>query len=333
MKVAIVILNWNGLSHLKTFLPTVVEQSTGHSIFIIDNGSSDGSAAWINENYPKIITILNGDNFGFCKGYNEGLNQIDSTYFALLNSDVEVTEGWLDPILRLLDTDSNVVAVQPKILSYTDKSQFEYAGAGGGHIDWLGYPFCRGRIFDFVEEDKGQYNDTTEIFWASGACMFIRADLFREMGGFDETFFAHMEEIDICWRLKNEGYKVMYCGESTVYHLGGGTLHKTNAFKTFLNYRNGLLLLYKNLPQKRLFSTILIRLLLDGISGIRHLLRLEFSFVGAILKAHRALYTYIYLSEVKRSNFSNTETSPILYKSIVWEYFIKAKKRYSDLKF
>ena len=331
MKLAIAILNWNGLTHLQTFLPSVVEYSSDYSIYLIDNASTDNSVDWVIKTYPQISIIVNTQNGGFCKGYNDGLKQIDAEYFVLLNSDVEVTVNWLRPMLNILENDLKVAAVQPKILSYHQKDTFEYAGAAGGHIDWLGYPFCRGRVFDSVEKDESQYNDTKEIFWASGACMFVRASLYHELGGFDEAFFAHMEEIDLCWQLKNKGYKVMYTGESTVYHLGGGTLQKTNAFKTYLNYRNGLFLLYKNLPQKRLFSTILVRLVLDGISGVRHLLRFEFNFILAILKAHFSFYWMIFKGKVHRVNHSNFETSPILYKSVVWEYFAKGKKVYSDL--
>lgn len=332
MKLAIAILNWNGLAHLQTFLPSVVEHSNEYPIFLIDNASTDGSVEWLKQAYPSIIPIVHEQNEGFCKGYNDGLSQIDSTYFVLLNSDVEVTEGWLDPILKILDNDASVAAVQPKILSYSEKHLFEYAGAGGGQIDFLGYPFCRGRIFDTLEEDKGQYDDITEIFWASGACFFVRTDLFRVMGGFDENFFAHMEEIDLCWRLKNAGYKIMYCGQSTVYHLGGGTLHKSNSMKTFLNYRNGLLLLYKNLPQKRLFSTLFLRLVLDGIAGVEHFLKCRFDSVKAIWRAHKALYSFIYLDKISRKNDSNFESPHILYKSIVWQYFIRGKKYYAELK-
>ncbi len=331
MKLAIAILNWNGLKHLQTFLPSVVEHSTGHSIFLIDNASGDGSVAWVQKTYPKIITIINERNEGFCKGYNDGLSQIDAQYFVLLNSDVEVSENWIDPILKLLDKNPKVGAVQPKILSFENKNTFEYAGAAGGHIDWLGYPFCRGRVFETVEVDNGQYNENAEIFWASGACMFVRAELFRDLGGFDEAFFAHMEEIDLCWQLKNKGNKIMFCPESTVYHLGGGTLQKSSPFKTFLNYRNGLFLLYKNLPNKRLFSTLIIRLILDGISSIRHLVKFEFSFIWAILKAHFSFYFHIYFQKIERKNLKNAETNPICYKSIVWEYFGRGKKKYSEI--
>lgn len=332
MKLAVVILNWNGLTHLQTFLPSVVEYTPDHSIFLVDNASTDGSVAWVKSIYPQVSIIRNTENGGFCKGYNQGLKQIEAEYYMLLNSDVEVTANWLSPMLNVLESDPKVAAVQPKIRSYQQKNTFEYAGAAGGHLDWLGYPFCRGRVFDTLETDEGQYDDTCDIFWASGACMCVRASLFHELGGFDEAFFAHMEEIDLCWQLKNKAFRIVYTGNSTVYHLGGGTLQKTNAFKTYLNFRNGLSLLYKNLPQKRLFSTIFLRLLLDGVAGLRHLARFEFRFVLAILKAHFAFYSFLLKGKIERKNTSNFETSPILYKSVVWEYFRKGNRKYNDIK-
>ncbi len=331
MKVAIVILTWNGLRHLKTFLPSVVQHSIGHSIFVVDNGSMDGSKDWLSITYPAISVIRHDRNLGFCDGYNKGLQQIKSEYYVLLNSDVEVTEGWIDPIIEIFDKQPDVAAVQPKILSYENESFFEYAGGAGGHIDWLGYPFCRGRIFDTLEEDKAQYNDVSEIFWASGACMFIRSDLFHKHAGFDWAFFAHMEEIDLCWRLKNLGYKILYTSESTVYHLGGGTLQKSSPYKTFLNYRNGLFLLYKNLPRQKLYHTIFIRLILDGISGLRHFMKLEFRFVSAILKAHFSFYAHVILSKINRTNSLNTFATPIFNKSIVYQYFIRKSRYFGQL--
>jgi len=331
MKLAIVILNWNGLHHLQTFLPSVVAHSGAHGIFVVDNASTDGSVSWIKQQYPMIGVVENPENEGFCRGYNLGLSQIESEYYVLLNSDVEVSAGWTEPILNLMDQDKALAACQPKILSFTAKNSFEYAGAGGGFIDWLGYPFCRGRVFDTLEEDQGQYDDVTDLFWASGACLFIRASAFHELGGFDEAFFAHMEEIDLCWRLKNKGAQIKYVGTSTVYHLGGGTLQKASPFKSYLNFRNGLFLLYKNLPQKRLFSTLFIRLFLDGIAAFRHFVKLEFEFVWVILKAHLHFYSYIAKKKVLRDNLKGKETKPILYKSIVWEYFAKGRKTYKEL--
>lgn len=331
MKIAIAILNWNGLQHLQTFLPSVVAHSGTHSIFVIDNASTDGSVAWVKQSYPSISIVQNTENEGFCRGYNIGLSQIEAEYFVLLNSDVEVTVGWIDPILQLMDQDQEVAACQPKILAYLNKQRFEYAGAAGGFIDWLGYPFCRGRVFDTVEEDKGQYNDTKELFWASGACFFVRSKVFRELGGFDEAFFAHMEEIDLCWRMKNRGHKILYVGESTVYHVGGGTLQQTSPFKAYLNFRNGLFLMYKNLPKKRLFSTLFIRLFLDGVAAVQYFVKLEFNLVWVILKAHIQFYNHLLKKKVVRDNLKGRETQPTLYKSIVWEYFAKGRKTYSDL--
>lgn len=331
MKVAIAILNWNGLRHLQAFLPSVVAHSVGYEIYVIDNASIDGSVSWINETYPHIHIIQNNRNEGFCQGYNVGLRFINADYYVLLNSDVEVTPNWIAPLISLFEEDEKIGAVQPKLLAYGNKTSFEYAGAAGGMIDWLGYPFCRGRIFDTTETDQGQYNDTTEIFWASGACLFIRASLFHSYGGFEWAFFAHMEEIDLCWRLKNNGYKVMYCAESTVYHLGGGTLQKSNPHKTFLNYRNGLFLLYKNLPVGKLFPVIFSRVVLDGVAGIRHVLKLEFRFMTAIVKAHFSFYAHLILGKVKRNNPTNAYPTPILQKTLVWQYFGKGKKKYTDL--
>ena len=331
MEVAIIILNWNGLRHLKTFLPGVVQHSYQHSIFVIDNGSIDESKSWIQMTYPSISIIRHDKNLGFCSGYNKGLQQIKAEYYILLNSDVEVTEGWIDPVIALMEKTPNVAVVQPKILSYENKTRFEYAGGAGGHIDWLGYPFCRGRIFDTLEEDEGQYDDPSEILWASGACLFIRASLFHKYGGFDWAFFAHMEEIDLCWRLKNNGFNILYCPESVVYHLGGGTLQKSSPFKTFLNYRNGLFLLYKNLPNQRFYLVLFLRMILDSISGLRHALKLEFRFLSAILKAHFSFYGHVFLGKIKRNNPQNTFSKPILKKSIVWAYFIQHKKKFTEL--
>jgi GT2 family glycosyltransferase len=331
MKVAIVILNWNGLGHLKTFFSSVSTYSESYPVYVIDNASTDDSVLWLKQNFPTTIVISNPQNEGFCRGYNLGLQQIEADYFVLLNSDVEVTDNWISPIIHLMEEDQMVAACQPKILAYLDKQKFEYAGAAGGFIDWLGYPFCRGRVFETQEEDTGQFDDTKEVFWATGACFFVRAALFNELGGFDESFFAHMEEIDLCWRLKNRGYKIMYEGSSKVYHLGGGTLQQTSPYKSFLNFRNGLFLLYKNLPQKRLSSTIFIRLLLDGVAGIRFFAKFEMAMVWSIIKAHGYFYSALFRNQIKRDNLKNVETKPILYTSIVWDYFAKGKKKYSEL--
>ena len=238
MKLAIVILNWNGQQLLETFLPSVVDDSDGHSIYVIDNASTDTSVSFLETHFPKIHCIKLDSNFGYAAGYNKGLEQINADIFCLLNSDVEVTKNWLKPILNTFKTEINTVIIQPKILDYHQKNKFEYAGAGGGFIDQLGYPYCRGRIFETLEEDRGQYNDQKDIFWASGACLFIRAKTFKELRGFDSNFFSHMEEIDLCWRAKNRGLTVTYVGTSTVYHVGGASLKSSHPKKTFLNFRN-----------------------------------------------------------------------------------------------
>jgi GT2 family glycosyltransferase len=332
MKLAVVILNWNGIDHLKTFLPSVLRHSGSFAVYVIDNASTDGSVAWLRTQYPEVQIVVNQHNEGFCRGYNLGLKQIEAEYYVLLNSDVEVTENWIRPVFEKMESEPTIAACQPKILSYSNRQQFEYAGAAGGYIDWLGYPFCRGRIFDTLEADKGQYDSEEEIFWASGACFFVRSSLFQQLGGFDEAFFAHMEEIDLCWRLKNRGHKILVLPSSVVYHVGGGTLQASNPFKTYLNYRNGLFLLYKNLPEKRLFSTLLIRLCLDGVSGLRHLVRFEFRFVWAILKAHFAYYRTVLKGTVTRDYKGQKEPSHMLYKSIVLEYFLNKKKVFSAMK-
>ena len=290
MKISIVILNWNGKSWLQKFLPNVIQNSKEAEIFVIDNASTDDSLIYLNENFPAIKIIKNSDNLGFAGGYNEGLKNIPGDIFCLLNSDVEVTENWLHPIMTLFNDDNNIAAIQPKILDFNRKNYFEFAGAGGGLIDNLGFPYCRGRIFEELEEDRGQYNDQTEIFWASGCAFFIRAEDFRIMKGFDERFFAHQEEIDLCWRLKNAGKKIFYCGKSTVYHVGGGTLNKQSAHKTFLNIRNNLSMLLKNLPFKSLFWIIPLRLILDGFAGIYFGLKNGFPHFIAVLKAHYGFY-------------------------------------------
>lgn len=321
-KVAVVILNYNGQKFLETFLPSVIEHADGYEIIIADNASTDGSLAYLKNHHSTLKTIQLPTNQGFAGGYNNALKEVEAEYYVLLNSDVEVSANWTKPIIDLMDTDKSIAAYQPKIRSYHQKTHFEYAGAAGGYIDWLGYPFCRGRVFDSYEEDKGQYDDTQEIFWATGACMFVRADVFHQLGGFDAHFFAHMEEIDLCWRMKNAGYKIMYASASTVYHVGGGTLHKSNPRKTFLNYRNGLAMLYKNIPADKLFSTILLRLVLDGISGIKLLVDGSFADFLAVIKAHFAFYAMI--PKLKRESPRNV--SKIYQKSIVWEYFVKKQK-------
>lgn len=288
IKTAIVILNWNGKKFLAQFLPSLIQntQNTDSVIIIADNDSKDDSIEFLKTNYPDIKQIIFDKNFGFTGGYNRALAQIEAEYFVLLNSDVEVTPNWLDPLINLLDSDKSIAAVMPKILSFSNRNEFEYAGAAGGFIDKYGYPFCRGRILGTIEKDLDQYNDTKEIFWATGACFVVRAELFSRIGGFDDDFFAHMEEIDLCWRFKNQGYKIAYCAQSAVYHVGGGTLPNNNPYKLYLNFRNNLILLYKNLPEELLMRILFTRLVLDGISALLFLARFSFSGFAVVFKAH-----------------------------------------------
>lgn len=292
-KLAVAILNWNGRNWLEKFLPGVVQFSQNADIYVIDNLSTDDSIEFLQKNFPTVKIIKNAQNYGFAGGYNEGLKSIKNEYYCLLNSDVEVTENWTEPVLELLEKNPSVSAVQPKILSYHNRSYFEFAGAAGGLIDNLGYPYCRGRVFDNLEEDKGQYNDETEIFWASGCCFFIRSKDLWEQNGFDSRFFAHQEEIDLCWRLINSGKKIFYTGKTHVYHVGGGTLNKQSAQKTYLNMRNNLSMLLKNLPFSQVIWVIFFRLCLDGIAGVYFGIKHGFSHLWAVLRAHFAFYSRI----------------------------------------
>ena len=329
MRVAVVILNWNGKSFLEKFLPSVIEHSPEATIYVADNASSDDSVAFLSSTFPNVELILIEENLGFAGGYNRALANLKEDFFVLLNSDVEVTPNWLSPLIDLMDSDSKIAACQPKILQYDRKTHFEYAGAAGGFIDKLGYPFCRGRIFDTLEEDTGQYNTVQEIFWATGACLVFRSSVYRELGGLDADFFAHMEEIDLCWRTKRAGYKIMAQPESVVYHVGGGTLSRSNPRKTFLNFRNGLELLAKNLPSNQLALTIPLRLILDGIAGMKFLLSGQIADFWAVIRAHFAFYGRLRQTLSKRSgNFANT----VLYqRSIVVDYYLRGKKRFSEL--
>ncbi|AZA49971.1 glycosyltransferase family 2 protein [Chryseobacterium carnipullorum] len=287
---AVAILNWNGKNWLEKFLPDVVRFSQNADIYVIDNLSTDDSIDFIERQFPTVKIIRNDKNYGFAGGYNEGLKEIKNEYYCLLNSDVEVTENWINPVMDLFEKDASIAAVQPKILSFNNKNYFEFAGAAGGLIDNLGYPYCRGRIFDSLEEDKGQYDDEKEIFWASGCCFFIRSKDFWAQKGFDERFFAHQEEIDLCWRLINSGKKIFYTGKSKVYHVGGGTLNKQSAQKTYLNMRNNLSMMVKNLPFPQLIGIISLRLVLDGFAGVYFGLKNGFAHFWAVLRAHFGFY-------------------------------------------
>lgn len=328
-KIAVVILNWNGAKLLEQFLPSVVNFSDEASIYIADNASTDNSIQFIKDSYPTVSIIQNKDNFGFAKGYNIALEQVEEEIYCLLNSDVEVTQNWLTPILPIFENEPSIGIVQPKILDYKNKSKFEYAGAAGGFIDKYGYPFCRGRIFETIEEDSGQYDDEKEIFWASGACFFIRKEVYRKLNGFDDDFFAHQEEIDLCWRAFNFGYKTKYTPKSIVYHVGGATLNEGNPRKTFLNFRNSLFMLIKNLPENKLIPIFFIRLILDGIAGIQFLITGKFKHFAAILKAHFSFYSLI--NKMLKKRAQNQFPNYFYNNSIVYSYFVKKISVFSKI--
>jgi len=329
MKLAIIILNWNGKKLLKQFLPSVIQHSKGADIYVADNASTDDSIAFIKSNYPTITVIQNKENAGYAKGYNDALKSVNADVFCLLNSDVEVTQNWLNPILNTFKEDTNTAVIQPKLLDYNKKDYFEYAGAAGGFIDKYGYPYCRGRIFNTVEKDLGQYNDSTEIFWASGACMFIKKDVFKELNGFDELYFAHMEEIDLCWRAKNLGYVIKYVGSSEIYHVGGATLKNSNPKKTFLNFRNSLFTLTKN-ANGFILGKIFVRLILDGIAAIKFLIEFKPKHTIAIIKAHFSYYYYLNQVLTQRKSIKN-KIKYYSRTSIVCDYFVNRKTEYNSL--
>ena len=332
-KVAVVILNYNGKKFLEEFLPNVIANTPGDwaEIVVADNASTDGSVAFMQEGFPDIRLIINGFNGGFATGYNLALRQIEAEYYVLLNSDIEVAPHWIEPVIELMDANPNIAACQPKILSYFEKNKFEYAGASGGFIDKYGYPFCRGRLFQHLEEDHGQYDDTMEVFWATGACLFVRADLYLEHGGLDDAFFAHMEEIDFCWRMKNLGYKIYCCPQSKVYHIGGGTLPKSSSRKTYLNFRNNLSLLYKNLPAHRVFWTIAYRIALDWVAAMKFLCNGGLKDFWAVIRAHLAFYKRIPALRIQRRQLPHNKVSQMYLRNIVVENYLKGKKKYADL--
>jgi GT2 family glycosyltransferase len=328
--IAVVILNWNGRQLLEQFLPSITAYSPEAAIYVADNASTDASVAFVKQNYPQVQILQNKGNYGYAKGYNEALKDVGEEIYALVNSDVEVTQGWLQPVLELFEKDPETAIIQPKILDYKNKSCFEYAGGAGGFMDKYGYPFCRGRIFDTIEQDNGQYDDETEIFWASGACFFIRKDAYHKLKGFDEDFFAHQEEIDLCWRAFNSNYKVRFCSGSTIYHVGGATLNNGSPRKTFLNFRNSLWMMVKNLPAAQLFPVLLLRLLLDGLAGALFISKGQFAHVYAILKAHGHFYLKLFYFLNKRQSKQYRNYYKI--NSIVYLYFIK-KGRIFDKNF
>ncbi len=333
-KVAVVVLNFNTQPFLARFLPTLLATDYDNmELVVVDNGSKDDSVNFLKTAFPEVKLIALNQNFGFAGGYNRALSQIDADYFVLLNSDVEVSKNWLNPLVQLAESDPKIGAIQPKILDFSNKTRFEYAGGSGGYIDKYGYPFCRGRWFNKLEEDQGQYDDVCEIFWATGACFFINAKFWREMEGLDEDFFAHMEEIDLCWRLKNSGYKNMVCPQSEVYHIGGGTLPVGNPRKTYLNFRNGLYLLCKNLHDDELVQVMLIRLLLDGLAGLKFLTEFKFREIGAILKAHYTFYKSLNYWLNKRKKSLSRERYPVgMYRgSMVFDFFVKGLNKFSQI--
>ena len=332
-RTAIVILNWNGRKFLEKFLPFVIEHSKNIAeVIIADNASSDNSVAYLKSEFPGIRIIQNNENGGFSKGYNDALAQVDADYFVLLNSDIEVTPNWIEPVIKLMESDSKIAACQPKLISYYEREKFEYAGAAGGFIDKYGYPFCRGRLFQSIEKDKGQYDDAAEVFWATGACMFVRADVYRKLGGLDERFFAHMEEIDFCWRAKNEGFKIMFCPGSVVYHVGGGTLPKKSSKKTYLNMRNNNVMLFKNLPSERLLKVYSARLILDGIAAVKFLFDGGFGDFFAVIRAHWKFFSMLPELRKERKSGVHSTVTKIYRKNLVYEYFLKGKRKFTDLK-
>ncbi len=329
MKIAVVILNWNGTKLLEQFLPSIVKYSPEADIYVADNASNDDSVAFVKANFPTVKIVVNESNFGFAQGYNEALKHIDSEIFALVNSDIEVTENWLKPIIETFENEPKTAIIQPKILDFKRKEYFEYAGAAGGFMDKYAYMFCRGRIFETLEKDNGQYDDNCEIFWASGACFFIRSSVYKELNGFDADFFAHQEEIDLCWRAFNKGHSIKYNSQSVVFHVGGATLQQGNPMKTFLNFRNSLLMMVKNLPKNQLIAVFFVRLILDGIAGMQFLFQGKVKHFLAVLRAHFSFYrlfssTYKKRDLIQSENYYKT-------KSIVNLYFIKKIKVFNTI--
>lgn len=335
-EVAVVILNYNGRNFLRQFLPSVIANSGSAKIIVADNGSTDDSLSILENQFKESVAVIKIEsNLGFCGGYNYALRLVQSEFYVLLNSDVEVTAGWIDPIIKLFKSDSSIMAAQPKILSYQQQDTFEYAGGAGGFIDALGYPFCRGRIFDTLEKDSGQYNDTRPIFWATGACLFIRSNIYHNAGGLDEEFFAHMEEIDLCWRLNRAGYGIYYVGSSTVYHVGAGTLSRSSPQKTYLNFRNGLSLLVKHLPANKIWWQIPIRLGLDLVAAVKFLVQGSPADCLAVLKSQISFWWSLRSNLKKRralkKQVSHYNVSNQYPGSIIAAYYLLGKKTFKNL--
>jgi GT2 family glycosyltransferase len=337
---AVVVLSYNGKNLHKDFFPELVAESKNlYDVVLVDNASTDGTLAYVKENFPTVLTVSIRVNNGFSHGYYDGLKQIQAKYYVLLSADFEITPGWFLPMYNLMQTDNNIAACQPKIKYYKDKKMFEYAGAGGAFMDKWGYMFCRGRIFFTLEEDKKQYDNNIQVFWAGGGCLMVQADLYHQVGGLDKDLYAHMEEIDLCWRLQNRGHKIAYCGQSTVYHIGGSVISYGSPQKLYYNHRNNLILLTKNLPKHLVFKTIFIRLVLDGITGARALMQGKLVDTYTILKAHLHFYRKFAFWYRKRSldnpkGFMDITKSPVvLQSSIVAKYFLKKRKLFTDLDF
>lgn len=334
-RISVVILNWNTRNFLEKFLPDVIRYSEDLAdVIVADNASTDDSVDFLIKNFPSVKIIRNANNDGYAGGYNSALSKVETEYYILLNSDVKVTEHWLEPMLTLMDSDKQSGACQPKILSYHSPEYFEYAGAAGGFIDKYGYPFCRGRIFNTVEKDNHQYDDNCEIFWATGACMMIRSAVFKNMGGFDALFFAHMEEIDLCWRIRNTGKKILYCAESKVFHVGGGTLPKSNPHKTYLNFRNNLLMVYKNASESDYQSILKTRIFLDILAAFKFLFSGNFKDYKAVLKAWRDFKKLksSYSRPISKIIENKNPTSFFIFpKSILRYYYLYSRKKFSSL--
>lgn len=333
---AVVVLSYNGRDLHQLFFPLLLQEAKGqYDVVLVDNACTDDTADYVRTNFPEVHIVSIQINRGFANGYFEGLNEIQASYYVLLSADFEVTKGWFQPMHQLMEKRLDIAACQPKIKYYKDKKMFEYAGAGGGFIDQWGYLFCRGRIFFTLEEDLGQYNNTIETFWAGGGCMFVRSEVYHRLGGLDRDLYAHMEEVDLCWRMKNAGHTIAYCGASTVYHIGGSVISYGSPQKIFYNYRNSLVLLLKNLPSSKLIWMLPLRLILDGVSGFRALLKADFKEIGAILKAHWSFYTHFSMWLHKRRIAKALVTIPnlkaIYPRSIIVDYFFKKKTKYTDL--
>ncbi|MBR1834257.1 MAG: glycosyltransferase family 2 protein [Bacteroidales bacterium] len=333
MTTAVVILNWNGRKMLERFLPSVTLHSTGDTeVIIADNGSTDDSLAFVREHYPSLRIIELDKNYGFAGGYNRALEQVEADYYVLLNDDVEVTPNWIEPVIAQMEQHPGTAICQPKLLMYDQRDTFEYAGGAGGFIDNYGYPFCRGRMFTTLEQDHGQYDDPCPIFWATGAAMFVRSSVWKELGGLDDDFFAHMEEIDFCWRAKNAGYEVEYCPQSVVYHVGGGTLPKSNPHKTYLNFRNNMALLYKNLPQNRLAWVMVCRVVLDYVAAFKFLMERKPKEFSAVVKAHRAFYKWMPRLKMKRQRRGQQHPVSCIYpRLILVDYYLLGHHLFSQL--